>query len=114
VVTSDVWRTRLEHPLPAADQWVHVAFTHARDGTSKLYIDGNEVPARRSLASASGSPIPADAQLMDHMSIGFAWRPGATWSQQGFRGQMDELTLYDRALSTQEIAALAGGTQPRL
>jgi RNA polymerase sigma factor (sigma-70 family) len=116
VLDSQAWRLRLEHPLPPSEQWVHVAFTRARDGLARLYVGGVEV---RSAAGggyrASVPAVAADAVLRDHLTLGFSWRPqpAPTWSQQAFRGRVDELAVYDRALPPAEIAALAGGVQPR-
>jgi RNA polymerase sigma factor (sigma-70 family) len=117
VLDSQAWRLRLEHPLPPGDQWVHVAFTRAREGIVRLYIGGVEVRSTASPTYRASIPaVAGDAVLRDHMSLGFSWRPqpAPTWSQQAYRGRMDELAVYDRALPAAEIAALAGGVQPRI
>jgi hypothetical protein len=40
--------------------------------------------------------------------------PAGSPATQKFRGALDELLVYDRALSREEVAALASGVQPRL
>jgi len=74
--------------------WYHVAATH--DGTTqRLYVDGTEVATR------SGS-VDFD---MSTLVIGGDEDTGAF--EFGLVGRLDEVRIYDRALSPAEIARLA-------
>ena len=85
--------------LPAAT-WVHVAVTvsapaddaAAATRTARLYIDGQE--------AASGQVKTPPAPTNDHYK---KVRLGSN-----LLGQLDEMTLWERALSASEIAALHG------
>jgi hypothetical protein len=78
---------------PALNSWHHVAYTF--DGrTHKLYIDG-KTPATGT-AAPNASPVTV-------AEIG-------AWSGAGsFHGQIDELRVYNVALSATQIAQLAAG-----
>jgi hypothetical protein len=83
-------------------QWHHVAFCRDRpSGRIALYVDGGLV------GDALGSKNLLDAP--SKLTLG-RLQPGGG----GFRGDLDELRFYDRALSAAEVAALAldlpGGT----
>jgi hypothetical protein len=80
-------------PLPLA-RWQHLTFVIEPDA-SLLYVDGVEV-ARGNLPATNRTPITAFIGSLD----GFV---------QLFRGALDDLRLYDRAFSAEEVAALAGG-----
>lgn len=73
------------------DQWIHVAVTY--DGTLiKLYVDGLE----SDVESASDSILTGDLPL---------WI-GANQAGASFPGIIDEVRVYDRALSVSQISAL--------
>jgi hypothetical protein len=84
-----------------------VAFTHTADGTTRLYLDGVEVARnqveRRKLTGTAGP-----------LMIGAGHSRKVREMGQRFEGAIDELCLYNRALSDEEVAALAAGAQPRL
>ncbi len=76
---------------PSQGQWQHLAATF--DGTTaRYYLDGAEV-ASRAVAGSVGSSN--------------AWRIGAYGSTPGgfFDGLIDEIRIYDRALSATEVQA---------
>jgi len=76
-------------------EWHHVAFTRDRQsGKFALFVDGQ--PAGENTGSKRSLTTPED------LVIGRP-RPGG----EGFRGDLDELTFYDRALTAAEVAALA-------
>jgi hypothetical protein len=87
---------RAEAPL-ALGRWQHLAYVLGAAG-SHLFVDGAEV--------ASG-PAPATNRTPIAGFIG---------SRDGFddslHGALDELRGYDRALSAEEVAALARGERP--
>lgn len=94
-------------PAPAADKWTHVVF--AFDGTArelKLWIDGREaakaqVPfdklSKRSMASAIGARLQQDA---------FNNAGGTDDAGDFFRGKLDEIRLYERALDEKALREL--------
>jgi RNA polymerase sigma factor (sigma-70 family) len=89
--------------LPAG--WVHLAFTHA-GRTTKIFVDGALVAQRddtpvKSPGTMTSAPVVVGALVKD------AARP---W--QHLDGAIDELRLYDRAVSNDEIAALASLVPP--
>ena len=99
-VASSGWGGVLQTPVAApVGRWTHVAFTHASDHIVKLYVDGVEVARRvarrRQFASVEG-PLWVGAGLF-----------GANREMgQRFEGAIDELLVYERALSDEEILAV--------
>lgn len=82
-------------PGLADGAWHHVAFTRERDsGRIAIYCDG------AFCAEATGTTAVLDAP--QRLVVGRA-QPGG----RGFRGDLDELLVFGRALSPQEVAALA-------
>jgi len=84
---------------PEADRWVHLALTYD-GGAVRLYVDGR---LDASVTQAGGSylgTVPARSDFRLGVD-----RTGA----RAFRGAIDELRLYERALTAEEVAALAGG-----
>ena len=82
-------RVTATEPLPL-DAWSHVAATY--DGsTLRLYVNGVEAGTRATAGDLAGS-LP--------MSIGRS-RPGG----QAFAGSIDEVRIYRRALTAEEIVA---------
>jgi hypothetical protein len=76
--------------------WVHIAFTG--DGKSlRLYVDGKE----DTQASKSFAGLPAP-RANDSLEV------AATGGKDPLSGALDEVRLYSRALSAEEIARLAG------
>lgn len=82
--------------------WYHVAATATNGGPMRIYVNG---------VSSGGS-----------LSIGNLWAGGNQWrfgTDSGhtpyfFRGNLDEIGIWDVVLGTGEIAALASGTRPTL
>lgn len=76
-------------------QWYHVAYT--QDGTNRrLYIDGALDSSDSAIETYSG-------QTPDDIRIG---RRGGTATDQRFNGLIDEVEIFDRALSADEIQAI--------
>jgi hypothetical protein len=107
-VQSSLWsRVVADREIPD-QRWVHVAFTHAADGSTRLYQDGVEV-GRSGPAEDTGR----EALLTTPVTIGSSINgPGESRRAHQFWGAIDELALYDRALSPGEVASLAAGEQP--
>jgi hypothetical protein len=106
LIRSKAWGVEVEVPLPdPLDRWVHVAFTHAADGATRLFVGGHLA----ALAHGTRARDLAEAPLF----VGASPREDAHHVIQHFYGAMDELAVYARALAAPEIAALAGGARPR-
>jgi len=100
---SGVSNGRLAYPsCPPQGQWHHVAATY--DGSvMKLFYDALLVRQQNATGDIDITP--------DLLCIGAKY-PGASWGDV-FEGLMDEVRIYDYALSAEEIAVLcegAGGT----
>jgi hypothetical protein len=107
LLKSDAFGSRVLGPTLAPGVWTHVVATW-RDGTSTLYVDGAEV------GHAQGPKAP-DLDLAKPLLIGAGINgPAGSVATQQFRGALDELLVYDRALTPDEVAALATGVQPHL
>jgi uncharacterized repeat protein (TIGR01451 family) len=92
-------------PLPAAGQWHHVAGTY--DGSKlQLYVDG--LPAGNSLShSGTISPMLAASFMAFGSEDGRTTCPACIGTRY-FHGLIDEVGIYNRALSPAEIAAIYG------
>jgi len=79
-------------------KWSHVAGVYCRtEGVRKLYVNGKEV------ASTGAGSMPKMKRNRLPLRIGC----GTRTSGHRFRGEMDRVTIYNRALTAKEIAALA-------
>ena len=76
-------------------EWTHVAYT-VDDGALKVYVNGAE--------KFSGTNFP-DIFTTANGSFSLA----VNWWDTPYKGLIDELRIYDGALSAEEVAALAGG-----
>jgi RNA polymerase sigma factor (sigma-70 family) len=109
VLRSRVQGTSTYAPFPAVrGHWFHVAVSRDAGGTVRVYIDGEEVQNRQSDQLSMGG---GDNPLIIGGGINTA---DAGLVKENLEGVMDELIIYDRALTRDEIAALASGTQPEI
>jgi hypothetical protein len=84
-------------PFPIG-KWVHLAVV--RNGnTASIYLNGQ---LDASWTATSGSIANNDPFVIGHVLDGLG-----TQFNQGFNGLIDEVSVYDRALSPQEIQAIA-------
>ena len=102
-LTFDVgWVGAVAGSVPVADgKWHHVGMTWSHgDGTVQLFVDGQ--------LDGTGKLKPRRAISAPVLRVGFCARdfPASPW----FRGRLDGLRLYQRALNSAEMAALAGAT----
>ena len=108
-VSSSGWGGALTARLPdATGRWVHVAFTHAPDHTVRLYVDGREVARLRGTPRVF-SPVQQPLRVGGGLTGPGPQREGVG---QLFEGALDELLVYERALSPDELLALAHGATP--
>ena len=89
--------------------WFHAAATVDAAGTARIYINGEEV--KRNLKEGRPSLGGGTNPLIIGGGIN---RPDADFVREVFQGALDELLIYDRALSPEEMVSLANGQQPRL
>lgn len=108
ILRSTPWRAKIVHPFPeAAGRWVHLAFTHQQDGITRLYVDGREVGHANGPTGGAGA---VNTPLI--VGIGVKRRASDNRPLGQFKGDVDDVLVYDRALSADEIAALSRGLQP--
>jgi RNA polymerase sigma-70 factor (ECF subfamily) len=107
-VRGHLWQSLTRRYLPPLDgRWLHAAAVQRADGRRLLYLDGVEVGSsnRSKPVSLGGGTTP--------LTIGGAINgTDPTLAEELFQGALDELLLYDRALTPAEINALAARTQP--
>jgi hypothetical protein len=111
ILRSSPWRAKLVHAFPSdPGHWVHLAFTHGEDGTTRLFVDGVQVGETKAPAGRSGTvrtPLVVGAGVNHQPGTPPPPRPG-----QRFAGVVDEVVVYDRALSAEEIGWLAAAVSP--
>jgi hypothetical protein len=96
----------LRHPhtlstaAPFDDRWRHLAWVDS-GGDAALYVDGRRDP--------TDFRYQKPALPLDRTSIGAILRAGPSFH---FRGAIDEVSLWSRALGPEEVAALAAGSPP--
>jgi len=109
-VTADAWYTRdtstgvngtrnndVSMPSVPTGAWHHLAFRYSvSEGVKEIFYDGE-------LYSSSTTSVDALTSSRDVTAIG--------WPSDGayFDGKIDDVRLYNRALTRNEIALLAGG-----
>ncbi|MHC4503117.1 MAG: LamG domain-containing protein, partial [Planctomycetota bacterium] len=75
--------------------WAHVACTY-QNGEAKLYLNGTEKGSRSGIKET----------VKDAVTGLYMGRPSVTWRGERFTGLLDDVRVYDRALSAAEVAAL--------
>jgi hypothetical protein len=102
LATENLWRVQywggdFDFTQDTVDKWVH--FTHVHDGThTKIYADGILiVDWEKTINTTDDNPF----------QIGLYG-----WPEFYFDGLIDELHLYNRALSAEEALFMAGRTEP--
>ena len=95
--TTSVVRYRVSTGTLSTGTWTHVAVTHT-SGTIKLYIDGTE---------DSGTSGDIGSYTAMHNSTGTVRLGGYQNGSQYTNGKLDELAVWDEALTATEISAMA-------
>jgi RNA polymerase sigma-70 factor (ECF subfamily) len=107
LLKSNAFGGRILGPELPLNVWTHIVATW-RSGSAALYINGSEV------GRITGLRTPR-LDLHSPLMIGAGVDgPQGSRPTQVFRGSLDELLVYDRALGADEVLALAAGTQPSL
>jgi len=108
-VQSNLWESATKRRVPRpAGEWFHVAAVQGPDGRRTLYLDGVEIGrSNKSRAVALGGGTTP-------LTIGGAVNGPTPTASERFEGELDELALYDRALTEAEVRALAAGQRPAL
>ena len=84
----------LQVPAIPLKAWTHLAISF--DGSTKrLYVNGAQIALQRGLGALIYEPAPVP------VTIGSDW--GFNASSADFHGLVDEIALYDRALSLNEV-----------
>ncbi|MER3375131.1 MAG: LamG-like jellyroll fold domain-containing protein [Allomuricauda sp.] len=86
----------------AAGEWVHIAFTIASDKNT-IYFNGTEV-----LSSAMSAPI--DWTGCETFTIGSGGPTFSYWDHLSDNSTIDDLRFFNKALTPEEVAAVAGGS----
>jgi hypothetical protein len=98
-VWSGTWLGWTTHGMGGLeDDWIHVAFTHAGPRT-RLFVNGALV------AHHDDHEVRGKGTATRPLLIGGSLHRGEVW--QHLDGAVDEVRIYDRALSDDEIGALA-------
>jgi len=104
-IRPDAGGTTSDHPLSQAEPfdgaWHHLAWVDV-NGMATLYVDG--VPDGGDFNYTRGT-----MEALDTTSIGGILRAAPS---HFFTGEIDEVRIYNRALSGGEVLGLAGKTQP--
>lgn len=78
------------------DTWHHLAFVYAAGISQSIYVDGVSLVSTPTPAAITGNSVP--------LLLGGMWFGGATST---YTGLLDEVRLYNHALSAGEVTALA-------
>ncbi|CAN5358938.1 LamG domain-containing protein [soil metagenome] len=111
VTDANLARSRVSFKLdtpPAPDAWTHIAFSWDEATGVRLFVDGREVARKDGRADL-------DSGLDQFGLAGRIISPHQVQSRYHFmRGSdVDEIRVYDHALAGAEVAALAGGGEPK-
>ncbi|HEY4355025.1 MAG TPA: LamG domain-containing protein [Acidobacteriaceae bacterium] len=111
VTDTNLGRTRVSITLPSfpkPDQWVHLALAWDETTGIRFYVDGR-------LAGEAKATGPFDAALDQFGPHSRIIAPTGVESSYNYDrgGDLDELRIYDRALSGENIAELAHGDIPQ-
>ncbi|MFA6102689.1 MAG: LamG-like jellyroll fold domain-containing protein [Victivallaceae bacterium] len=101
LISNGVTRISTNCSIPGLNQWHHVVFTVDRaSGNAKLYMNG-VYQAEMNISSYNGADISNTRDLL----IGAANAAGLAWP-----GKVDDVRIYKRVLSTDEVLQLYSAT----
>ncbi|MBK7664783.1 MAG: tandem-95 repeat protein [Sterolibacteriaceae bacterium] len=105
VANSGTYLLRAQTTTSVNDNvWHHVAVTVDATG-NKLFIDGSQAAVTYTTGNASTQKFLSDVTGVNFMSIGID--KDTSGLNSGLLGLLDDVRVYDRALSAADIAALA-------
>ena len=112
VTDASLARTRVHYVIPtvpAADQWVHIAFAWDEAQGVTLWIDGKKVASKQAQADY-------DIGLFGFGPFQRIVSPHQVQSGYNYMrsGDIDEIRIYDHALDDAQVAALARHQQPEV
>ena len=81
-------------------QWHFIAATFSRLSDLTLYVDGSVIASGSIAAAAVLDQTNSDSLLFGKLS------PGSFYGPQAFYGSIDDIRIYNRALSDAEVSAL--------
>jgi len=81
------------------DQWYHLAATYTPSQSMKIYINGGTVEAKETTSGIFSSIHNSSAPLW------IGTQNNTTESQRFFPGQIDEVAVYNKALTAEQVAA---------
>lgn len=86
-----------ESSLPEG-QWTHLVATVDHRGRARLFIDGVETPVHTALGA-----VRQDDGTREEVPLMLGRNPYTGLGAQGWQGRLDEIALYNRALTQDEI-----------
>jgi hypothetical protein len=103
-VSSSPYEWAMTRGEIVADQWQYVAMTYDSELSrlTQYWYVGGELHATQIQAQM-------DAPLAGDLMIGYGYNTMGSWGTRGFRGAIDDVSIFDRALTQEEIEALASG-----
>ena len=111
VTDVNLGRTRVSYTMPdfpKPDQWVHLTLTWDENTGIRFYVNGKMVAEK----AATGMFDAALDQFGPHSRIIGPTGVESTYSYNR-GGDLDEVRIYDRPLSDENVAALARGETPQ-
>ena len=88
--------------VPEYNIWHHFVATYIQNGFSKFYINGNLIDSSKTICKALNT-----SDFSFYFGNGFG--PGTSFSSHYYKGFLDDIGIWDRALSDQEIKQLYEG-----
>lgn len=100
----------------ATGVWNHLVITSQGSvGSTRAYIAGVEVPLQTE--AAPNAPLlttPSKLRISTALELGGISNESVFWWRQGFKGWIDDVRVYNRALSGEEVGQLHELERPKL
>lgn len=110
IVTLTTPTYTIGNPTNSLSRWFHIALTYDKVGRKlSLYVDGRMIAERSVPMLLPYNSQNYTYQLFNPATTGnlyFGWRPFGSGAGARFRGAMDEMSVYYRALTPLELQAL--------
>jgi type II secretory pathway pseudopilin PulG len=95
-MTSGIYVTSIQ--TPSAGTWYHIVATHSASNTVKLYVNG-------ALEKESTKTVSFDADAKTYIGVFY------TSPSLSFYGNIDDVRIYNRVLSADEVQAIYNATK---